>query len=96
MDCHYFIISGIKIEGAFRPFGIDSEGRRCYIKLYVSKEAVGLSHQHQDHSHPPHTHQDPEISGFQLGLVIIFNFVITIVEVIGGLIAGSLDRKSVV
>jgi cobalt-zinc-cadmium efflux system protein len=60
----------------------------------LHKEAAGLSHQHQEHSHPPHTHQDPEISGFQLGLVIIFNFVITIVEVVGGLIAGSLSLVS--
>lgn len=52
------------------------------------------NHDHHSHSGHQHDHDISHVSRFRLLFVIIFNFVITLSEIIGGLLSGSLSLVS--
>jgi cobalt-zinc-cadmium efflux system protein len=55
----------------------------------------GHSHAHHDHhGHSHHHHHDSNLSGKRLGFSVVLNLVITIVQVIGGILANSLSLLS--
>jgi len=51
------------------------------------------NHAKYDHSHG-HTHMEADVTGIRLFFVIVLNFVITVAQIIGGLVSGSLSLIS--
>ena len=52
-------------------------------------------HEHEEHNHTnPHSHDVSEIKGIRLIFVMLLNFIITAVEIVGGIYSGSLSLVS--
>ena len=56
----------------------------------MGEDTVEHSHEEHPHTHAPHSHEAPQNMGFRLVLSIVVNVVITLAQIVGGVLSGSL------